>query len=50
MTRKKELPNFIECQTVDEANSIDMSEYRLERYDEKHHLYIFVRRAKRMGL
>lgn len=51
MTKKtKDLPNFIEVDSVAEANDVDLSEYRLLRYDEKHHKYVFSRRASRLGL
>lgn len=46
---KKELPNFLELPEVEEANKVDSSEYRFERYSESKG-YIFVRRAKRQGL
>ena len=53
MTPKKKtdsLPNFIEVDTVEQANKIDLTEYRLLRYDEKHRVYVFSRRASRLGL
>lgn len=49
-TKNKELPNFLECDSIAEANAVDLSEYRLLRYDEKHRLFIFCRRASRLGL
>ena len=53
MTPKKisvDLPNFIEVDTVDAANKVNLAEYRLLRYDEKHRVYVFSRRASRLGL
>lgn len=50
MSKKKDLPNFIECESLAEANAVDLTEYRLLKYDEKHHKYVFSRRASRLGL
>ena len=47
---EKVLPNFVEVCSVEEANRVDLTEYRLIRYDEKHHAYVFTRRASRLGL
>ena len=50
---KKELKNFVECASVFEANEIDMSEYRFDtirKNDLGVEVYVFVRRAKRLGL
>jgi len=46
----KDLPNFIEVGSVEAANCVDLTEYRLLRYDEKHRVYVFSRRASRLGL
>lgn len=37
--------NFIEVESVDEANRIDLNVYRFDRYSETKNRYIFVRRA-----
>lgn len=36
-------PFFIECVSVDDANRVDMSKYRLEKFSESRG-YVFVRR------
>jgi hypothetical protein len=38
------LPNFIECSDVIEANKIDLTIYRFERYSSSKDCYIFVKR------
>lgn len=43
---KGDIPNFIEATTVDEANSVDLSVYRFERFSDTRGVYIFVRRAR----
>jgi hypothetical protein len=37
--------HFIEVETEEEANKVDMTKYRFERFSEKRDKYIFVRRA-----
>ena len=36
--------NFMECKTAEEANKVDLSIYRFERYSETKGVYIFVKR------
>ena len=43
---KGDLPNFVECQTVDDANNLDLTVYRFERFSDSRGVYIFVRRAR----
>ena len=40
----KTKPNFIEVGTADEANRIDLTQYRFERYSDTRGVYIFVKR------
>lgn len=52
MNKKKaeiERPNFIEAYSMEEANRVNLEEYTLIKYDEKHSKYIFKLRAKRAG-
>ena len=37
-------PNFIEVGSVEEANAVDLTKYRFERYSETKDVYIFIRR------
>lgn len=37
-------PNFVECQSAEEANKVDLTVYRFERYSETKGVYIFVKR------
>lgn len=41
-----EKPNFIEVETVEEANAIDLSEYYFDHFSDSRNRYIF---AKRRG-
>ncbi len=44
---KRELfPDVVECKTVDEANALDKTIYRLERFSESRNCYIFVKRSR----
>ena len=43
---KSELPNFIEVETQQEANSINMNIYRFETFSETKGKYIFIKRAR----
>jgi len=43
---KSELPNFIEVETEQEANSINMNIYRFETFSETKGKYIFIKRAR----
>ena len=36
--------NFVECSSVEDANRVDLSVYRLERFSETKGVYIFVKR------
>ena len=36
--------NFLECKSVDEANEVNLDEYRFERYSDTKDVYIFVKR------
>ena len=36
--------NFIECKSAEEANQINLDEYRFERYSNTRDVYIFVKR------
>lgn len=40
-----ELPNFIECATVEEANRVDMTKFRLVGFYESRG-YVFAKRMK----
>lgn len=42
----RDMPTFLECRTVEEANAVDLTEYRFERYSESRDRYLFVRRRK----
>ena len=44
-------PNFIECNTVEEANAVDLLEYRALgiRRSKGVDVYAFQRRAKKLG-
>lgn len=42
----KIFPDFIEAKTVDEANAVDKTVYRLERFSESRNCYIFVKRTR----
>ena len=37
-------PMFLEAKTVEEANQVNIKEYRFERYSETKDCYIFVKR------
>ena len=37
-------PNFVEVETAEEANNIDLSIYRFERFSDTKNCYIFVKR------
>jgi len=37
-------PNFIECDSVEKANLVDISKYRFESYSESRGVYIFIKR------
>jgi len=43
---KSELPNFIEVETEQEANAINMNIYRFETFSETKSKYIFIKRAR----
>lgn len=45
-TSRTVLPDFIEVKTVEEANDIDKTVYRLERFSETRNRYIFVKRTR----
>ena len=36
--------NFLECDSVAEANAVDLSLYRFECYSESRGVYIFIKR------
>ena len=40
-------PNFIEVESVEQANEIDMEVYRLVNYSDRQGKYIFCRRARK---
>jgi len=40
-------PNFIECETVEEANTVNLEIYRFERYSDTKGRYIFVVRQRK---
>lgn len=40
------MPMFLECKTVEDANAVDMDQYRFERFSDSRNAYIFVKRAK----
>ena len=40
----KDNPNFLEISNVNDANIVDISVYRFERYSDKKDAYIFVKR------
>ena len=42
-----ENPNFIEAQTIEEANAVNLSIYRFERFSDTKAVYIFVKRFKK---
>ena len=44
---KKPMLNFVECESVEEANTIDMEEYRLISYSDRRGVYIFTRRIRK---
>jgi len=44
MAERKKIPNFIEASTVEEANAVDLTIYRFERYSETKGAYIFIKR------
>lgn len=46
-TKIKINPNFLEISTIEEANTINLEEYRFERYSPQRDVYIFVKRVKR---
>jgi len=41
------MENFIECETVNQANSVDLAVYRFVTYSEKRGLYIFMKRMRK---
>jgi len=38
--------HFLEVESEEEANQVNMDKYRFERYSEKRDKYLFVRRIK----
>lgn len=48
MREIKTIPNFVECNNLEDANNVDLSEYRL--IDVNKGVYYFARRARRQGL
>ena len=47
--KDKDRPNFVCVHSVDEANRVDLVEYRFEKHSDSDG-FIFVRRAKRIGM
>ena len=43
---EKKTMNFLELETAEEANKVDMNKYRFERFSEKRGMYLFVKRAE----
>jgi len=41
------MDNFIECETVQDANKVNMEEYRLVTYSDRRAVYIFCRRVRK---
>lgn len=39
--------NFLELDSVDQANSVDLSVYRFERFSETRNKYLFVKRKEK---
>lgn len=46
MGQNKIFPDFLEAKTVEEANAVDKTVYRLERFSESRNCYIFVKRSR----
>ena len=46
MPQQKIYADFIEARSVEEANAIDKTVYRLERFSESRNCYIFVKRTR----
>lgn len=44
--QRKIQPDFIEAKSIEEANAVDKSVYRLERFSESRNCYIFVKRTR----
>ena len=40
-------PNFIECESVEEANRVNMQDYRLVSYSDRRSVYIFTLRLRK---
>lgn len=38
--------NFLELKDVDEANAVDLSVFRFERFSESRNAWLFVRRSR----
>lgn len=43
---KRVLLNFLECSSVEDANLVDLSVYRFERYSEGRGAWLFVARRR----
>lgn len=37
--------NFLEIESVEDANRVDMNKYRFERFSESRNRYLFVKRS-----